>query len=368
MNNSTPLVGTQRGVHRHGDQQQRRPGREHGHRGHRQGRAARRADLRLRRRQRRLQQRHRHLDRRHTGPGASATLHVTATVDHRRHQDQLRPGADGRTRSTPTPRRATTPTTSPTRTTRPAVSLTPPAALGRLRVVGHQPQRPAGRRRAGHRGRDRQAAGLRRHHRAGDHDHRGQPNIAGTQHGYYEFTVWLPAPTSSSSRTGGGYDKFTAANVGSDASDSDANPVTGKTGHVTLASGDFNDTIDAGLLPIDLELTKSVEQHHAAGGVERGVHRDGDQQQRGPGVSTATGVTVKDVLPAGLTYVSSTASQGSYGGGVWTIGTLAPVLGNAGHHRDGYNRRNQDQLCPGSDRRPNRHRLDSGQRTHDSRR
>jgi uncharacterized repeat protein (TIGR01451 family) len=44
------------------------------------------------------------------------------------------------------------------------------------------------------------------------------------------------------------------------------------------------------------------------------------------GFSTATGVTVKDVLPAGLSYVSSTPSQGSYasGTGVWTVGTLAP--------------------------------------------
>src|SRR4029079_8169990 len=44
-----------------------------------------------------------------------------------------------------------------------------------------------------------------------------------------------------------------------------------------------------------------------------------------PGVSTATGVTVKDALPAGLTYVSDDVA-GAYnsGTGVWTIGTLAP--------------------------------------------
>ena len=43
------------------------------------------------------------------------------------------------------------------------------------------------------------------------------------------------------------------------------------------------------------------------------------------GFSTATGVQAKDLLPAGLTYVSSVASQGSFnsGTGVWTVGTLA---------------------------------------------
>jgi len=43
------------------------------------------------------------------------------------------------------------------------------------------------------------------------------------------------------------------------------------------------------------------------------------------GPDAATGVTVTDPLPAGLTFVSATASQGAYvaGTGVWTVGTLA---------------------------------------------
>ena len=40
------------------------------------------------------------------------------------------------------------------------------------------------------------------------------------------------------------------------------------------------------------------------------------------GFSTATGVAVRDVLPAGLTLVSSTATQGAYAGNIWTIGSL----------------------------------------------
>jgi uncharacterized repeat protein (TIGR01451 family) len=43
------------------------------------------------------------------------------------------------------------------------------------------------------------------------------------------------------------------------------------------------------------------------------------------GPATATGVTVTDLLPAGLTFVSATPSQGTYtsGTGLWNVGTIA---------------------------------------------
>jgi uncharacterized repeat protein (TIGR01451 family) len=41
------------------------------------------------------------------------------------------------------------------------------------------------------------------------------------------------------------------------------------------------------------------------------------------GFSTATNVTVADSLPSGLSFVSATPSQGTYVGGVWTVGTVA---------------------------------------------
>ena len=43
------------------------------------------------------------------------------------------------------------------------------------------------------------------------------------------------------------------------------------------------------------------------------------------GPNSATNVAVLDSLPAGLTFVSSTPSQGSYvnGTGIWTVGTLS---------------------------------------------
>src|SRR5205085_801980 len=44
------------------------------------------------------------------------------------------------------------------------------------------------------------------------------------------------------------------------------------------------------------------------------------------GFNTATGVTVKDLLPTGLTFVSATPAQGSYSSatGDWNVGSLAP--------------------------------------------
>lgn len=49
------------------------------------------------------------------------------------------------------------------------------------------------------------------------------------------------------------------------------------------------------------------------------------------GVGEATGVSVTDLLPAGLTFFSSSASQGSYasGTGIWTVGTIAAFGANA---------------------------------------
>jgi uncharacterized repeat protein (TIGR01451 family) len=41
------------------------------------------------------------------------------------------------------------------------------------------------------------------------------------------------------------------------------------------------------------------------------------------GYSTATGITVSDVLPSGITFVSATPSQGTYSSGIWTVGSLA---------------------------------------------
>jgi uncharacterized repeat protein (TIGR01451 family) len=76
----------------------------------------------------------------------------------------------------------------------------------------------------------------------------------------------------------------------------------------------------------DLSLTKTVDNATAAVGAT--VTFTVTLTNHGP--DTATNVTVSDVLPAGLTLLSSKASQGTYQGGVWSVGTVttsvAPTL------------------------------------------
>ena len=77
-----------------------------------------------------------------------------------------------------------------------------------------------------------------------------------------------------------------------------------------------------GLAPdnIDLSLTKTVNNATPTVGTNVTFTI---LVSNASGMSTATGVHVQDLLPTGLTYVSSFASQGSYSSGDWLVGTLA---------------------------------------------
>jgi len=82
---------------------------------------------------------------------------------------------------------------------------------------------------------------------------------------------------------------------------------------------DYLITINAPIV-IDLNLTKTVD--NTAPTVGTNVVYTVTARNSGP--STATGVTVQDLLPACLTYVSDVPSQGLYNSvsGTWTVGTL----------------------------------------------
>src|SRR5262245_1210657 len=70
----------------------------------------------------------------------------------------------------------------------------------------------------------------------------------------------------------------------------------------------------------DLAMTKSVS--NARPNVGDTITFTVTLTDKGP--NTATNVTVQDTLPAGLTFVSSTPSQGTYSSttGIWTVGTV----------------------------------------------
>ena len=116
---------------------------------------------------------------------------------------------------------------------------------------------------------------------------------------------------------------FTTANVGAnDNIDSDANVATGLTAVFPLAAGQNDLKWDAGLKPIDLSLTKTVDNANPSIG-QTVIYQI--TVGNAAGLSTATGVTVTDLLPPGVTFVSASASQGTYdsGTGEWTVGTVA---------------------------------------------
>jgi len=72
---------------------------------------------------------------------------------------------------------------------------------------------------------------------------------------------------------------------------------------------------------IDLSLTKSVNNNQPQ--LNANVVFTVTVSNAGP--ANATGVTVKDILPSGLTFVSAIASKGTYASatGIWTVGSMS---------------------------------------------
>ncbi|HLO85900.1 MAG TPA: SdrD B-like domain-containing protein, partial [Nostocaceae cyanobacterium] len=136
-------------------------------------------------------------------------------------------------------------------------------------------------------------------------DHYGKYSFSGLTPGV-PYQVIFEKPT--------GYN-FTTQNAGSnDAVDSDADPTTGKSQIVTLTSGEYNKTIDAGLVKIrygDLSITKTDCEDTVAPGQK--VTYKIVVSNNGP--STATNALVSDIFPSILTNVrwTSEATCGASG-------------------------------------------------------
>jgi len=71
----------------------------------------------------------------------------------------------------------------------------------------------------------------------------------------------------------------------------------------------------------DLELTKTADKTQVISGNSLTY----TLTLKNVGAALATGVKVRDVLPAGVTFVSSNPSQGTYtqATGIWDVGTVA---------------------------------------------
>jgi uncharacterized repeat protein (TIGR01451 family) len=107
----------------------------------------------------------------------------------------------------------------------------------------------------------------------------------------------------------------TAQVLASDLTDPDSTPNNSNAGEDDQAS------VDITLSTSDLSLTNTVDNPTPFNGFN--VVYTATVTNGGP--TLASNVAVTDLLPAGLTYVSSVPSQGSYvsGTGVWTVGTIA---------------------------------------------
>lgn len=136
-------------------------------------------------------------------------------------------------------------------------------------------------------------------------------------------------PATAASNTITGFNSTTAQRAFGAASGGNTNvPCTGSFGDakgLDIWTYNLSNTVVAPLNIVaaaaDIRITKAVSD--ATPGVGTNVTFTVAARNLGP--NNATGVQVRDVLPAGVTFVSATPSQGAYstGTGIWNIGNLA---------------------------------------------
>ena len=130
--------------------------------------------------------------------------------------------------------------------------------------------------------------------------------------GFYEFTGLAPGDYAVSFALPSGY-TFTSADAGAnDALDSDANVSTGRTDAITLAAGEHNPTLDAGIFVDDTQPASLGDY------VWHDTNEDGVQDTGEPGIS---GVTVRLIDPATGYGLDTTTTDGS---GYYGFTGLAP--------------------------------------------
>jgi uncharacterized repeat protein (TIGR01451 family) len=113
--------------------------------------------------------------------------------------------------------------------------------------------------------------------------------------------------------------KFTTANSGNDASDSDAAASTGLAPVVVLQSGENNKTVDAGLVSTTGDL--SIAKTDGLSSVAPGQTITYTVVAKNTGTATATDALVTDSVPSYLTNVSWTSSASSGASGNLASGT-----------------------------------------------
>ena len=114
-------------------------------------------------------------------------------------------------------------------------------------------------------------------------------------------------------------DAFSDDNVDSDAK------TNGYTVCITLAPGENNLSVDAGMfIPSADEVDIQIEKTASSYDVENGETVTFTITAKNIGSGTATNVSVSDVLPAGLDYFSASTNAYDESTGIWTIGTLVP--------------------------------------------
>ncbi|MCK9209619.1 MAG: choice-of-anchor A family protein [Ignavibacteriaceae bacterium] len=143
--------------------------------------------------------------------------------------------------------------------------------------------------------------------------------------GVYNFANLLPGDYYVEFVLPSGYTFSPADQGGNDATDSDANITTGKSICTTLTAGETDNTWDAGIYQIpQTDTDLKVEKFASNSNPNCGDNVTFSIKVINLGPGSSTGIIVGDLLPAGLNYVSATATQGTYNQatGEWNVGSL----------------------------------------------